>query len=473
MTIAAERLADVPAGASEATGEIDAPENSVVLAALAADKREGLRLAVKTRWVALAIIAVLLVYLNPSWTVLYHELLIVAFALIGWAQLKVGRLGRSRPELALMFCDLALMTVTLVVPNPLVDHVWPTAMQFQFGTFVYFFVLLSFATLAYSWRTLVAMGVWTTALWSAGVGWVILQPVVAPELSAAVQAALAGHPRLLEFLDPNRVHVPIRVQELVVFLIVAGTLALSGWRANRLLIKQAGVERERANLPRYFSPNVVEELSHNDEPLKRVRTQDVAVLFVDIVGFTAMAAGRSPRQVIETLRDFHGRMEREVFAHGGTLDKYLGDGLMATFGTPWTGERDAGNALRCARAMIGAVQDCNAERAARGEPTIRAGFGIHYGPAVLGDIGANRLEFAVIGNTVNVASRLEALTRELGVALIASDALIERAKSEPEAAPADVAGLRQPGAQRIRGLDQPIAVWTLDVPDIGAPLVTD
>ena len=101
-------------------------------------------------------------------------------------------------------------------------------------------------------------------------------------------------------------------------------------------------------------------------------------------------------------------MEEAVFAHGGTLDKYLGDGLMATFGTPFASERDALNALDCARAMMDSVARWNETRAARGEPPIRASVGLHYGPAVLGDIGANRLEFAVIGNTVNVASRIEA-----------------------------------------------------------------
>ena len=95
----------------------------------------------------------------------------------------------------------------------------------------------------------------------------------------------------------------------------------------------------------------------NDEPLKQVRTQNVAVLFADIVDFTAYADGRSPMEVIGTLRLFHKRMEREVFRHGGTLDKYLGDGLMATFGTPFASNSDAVNALRCAQAMIGSIDE--------------------------------------------------------------------------------------------------------------------
>ncbi len=162
-----------------------------------------------------------------------------------------------------------------------------------------------------------------------------------------------------------------------------------------------------------------------------------AVLFADIVGFTAYADGRSPMEVIGTLRQFHERMEREVFRHNGTLDKYLGDGLMATFGTPFTSERDAGNALRCAQAMIGSIDDLNLERSNRGEPPIRLSIGLHYGQVVLGDIGLNRLEFAVIGTAVNAASRLETLTREYGCAMVASDELVQRARAETGGSSAD------------------------------------
>ena len=185
-----------------------------------------------------------------------------------------------------------------------------------------------------------------------------------------------------------------------------------------------------------------------------------AVLFADIVGFTAYADGRSPIEVIGTLRQFHERMEREVFRHGGTLDKYLGDGLMATFGTPFAGDCDAGNALRCAQAMIGSIDELNRERKPRGEPPIRISIGLHYGQVVLGDIGLNRLEFAVIGTTVNAASRLETLTREFGCAMIASDELVQQARAEAGSSNADFADLVAQPPQAIRGLEQPLGIWT-------------
>jgi len=429
-------------------------------AALADSKREGLWLAVRARWVALAVIALTLPIMNPHWEVIYYIVSLGLFAVIGWAQLKVGKAGVSRPELFLMFCDLALLTFIAVVPNPWSPGGWPIGMQFRFNTFIYFFVLLATAPLAYSWRTVIAMGTWTAALWAVGVGWVWLQPETHAALAERVRAAVGSDVRMFALIDPTAIHIAARFQEIVVFLIVAVTLAVAVRRSNALLVSHAGIERERTNLARYFSPNVVEQLSKNDEPLKQVRTENVAVLFADIVGFTAYADGRSPAEVIGTLRRFHERMEREIFRHEGTLDKYLGDGLMATFGTPFPGASDAGNALRCAQTMLGTIDDLNRERRHRGEPPIRISIGLHYGQVVLGDIGLNRLEFAVIGTTVNAASRLESLTREFGCAIIASDDLVQRARAETSSSDADFTHLMAQPPQAIRGLEQPLGMWT-------------
>jgi adenylate cyclase len=460
VTTLVERLAFPAAlpGAPSRRAEADTVE--FAQAALAEAKREGLRLAVRARYVALVVIACLLPIINPAWEQLYYVALLGLFALIGWGQVRVGRVGVSRAELALLFCDLALLTFIAVVPNPFSSVHWPVAMQYHFGNFIYFFVLLSGATLAYSWRTVVAVGTWTSALWIAGMVWVWWQPDRDPGLTARIATAIGSDHRLLELISPNSIVFGARIQEIVVFMIVAVTLAVAVRRGNDLLIRHAAVERERANLARYFSPNVVEELSKNDEPLKQVRSQSVAVLFVDIVGFTAFADARAPEEVVRTLRQFHALMEQQVFGHSGTLDKYLGDGLMATFGTPFVGEADASNALRCAQAMMTAADRWNSERKAAGEAPIRVSFGLHYGPVVLGDIGQTCLEFAVIGSTVNAASRLEALTRALGCALVASDDLVKRAKAEIGGTDTTFQPLMAQAPRTIRGLEHPIAIWT-------------
>lgn len=444
---------------------VEAPptaDHRYAAAALERHKREGMELAIRARWAALAIIAVMLPFIEPSVEVLFYEALVLAMAATGWAQRRIGRVGRSRPELMLILADIAIMTVGAVVPNPLSDQDWPMAMEYREGVFRYFYVLLAGAVLAYSWRTIMAIGVLTALLWSVVLGLVWAVSTPDPALTAGAQAAFGFDSKLAGLLDANNFLFGVQAQDAIVFVIVAATLAISVRRYSELLHGHAALERERANLARYFSPNVVEELSHNDDPLKRIRTHDVAVLFVDIVGFTSYAATRTPVEVIETLRQFHQRMEREVFRHAGTLDKYLGDGLMATFGTPVARVEDGENALHCARAMAEAVDGWNAERALAGEPAIRASFGLHYGAVVLGDIGGdNRLEFAVIGDAVNVASRIEALTRSLDVTIAVSDALVARVMATAGPDTPALNSLLRHDDIAIRGHERPMTVWAL------------
>lgn len=436
--------------------------NQYTLATLERHKREGLDLAVKARWITLAVVGVLIAFLRQDWDVLYYEFILALLAANGWLQRRAGRVGRSRLELALILFDLVIMTVGMIAPNPLADHgVQPLAMQLRYGNFIYFFIILAAGTMAYSWRTVIAIGVWTAGLWAIGLGlaWWFSPPVEG--LSEAAYDLFGAYPMMAEMLDPNSYLFDLRLQEIVVFILIALILAYSARRFDVLLLSNAGLERERANLSRYFSPNVVAELSKNDEPLKQVREQEIAVLFIDIVGFTQFASDRDPYEVIEVLRGFHARMETEVFRHNGTLDKYLGDGLMATFGTPFAGERDATNALDCARSMIAVIDRWNTDRRRAGEREIKLGIGLHYGSAVLGDIGANRLEFAVIGTAVNVASRLEALTRTHDCALIISDELRQQVQVEAGMNTALLSGFQSCPDQIIRGIEGTRTVWTL------------
>ncbi|WP_122074577.1 adenylate/guanylate cyclase domain-containing protein [Pseudophaeobacter sp. EL27] len=438
--------------------EAQAAESQYVLDALEIHKRQGLELAVKARWIAMSIFAVFLLIVHPQFEVAYYIGIMALICLNGWFIQRVGRVGRSRMELLLIFIDLFLMTLGMVGPNPLSLDAMPMAMQYRFDNFIYFFVILAAGTMAYSWRTVIAIGVWTLGMWMVGLGLSMWFSTPMVGVSEAAAAAFGADSDLFKFLDPNDFMLSLRVQEVIVFLIVAITLGVSVRRTNTLLLNNAGLERERANLSRYFSPNVVDQLSQNDEPLKQVKIQNVAVLFIDIIGFTRLAAGHDPHHVITLLRGFHGRMEREVFRHNGTLDKYLGDGLMATFGTPSAGERDASNALECALAMQDSLAIWNRERRRLGEPEILAGIGIHYGETLLGDIGANRLEYAVIGTAVNVAARLEEMTRRLKTPIVMSDDL--RLQAELEQPGSDLGkGFESHPEQEVRGLDDPMAVW--------------
>ncbi len=423
--------------------------------------REGLQLALKGRLLALLAIAVLLLFLTPFPGVLYYHALIAVFAVNGLLQgwLERSAYYRTWHDYAFVAFDFALMSFTLIYPNPFSQLEYPAPVTFRFGNFIYFFVLLS--GLAFSYRPIVmAWGGLVGALfWTIGVLWVLSLPttiVSTPHpLDLSSLAARLG--------DLGYVDLGVRYQEVVVFLIVAGLLAAVVSRTRRLVLRQVRSERERGNLARYFPPNIVDRLARTEAPLSQVREQEVAVLFADIVGFTHWSEKRGPTEVIGLLRDVHGRLETLVFEHGGTLDKFIGDGVMATFGTPETTPRDADNALACARAILADFEAWNAQRRAQGQEPVRLSVGLHFGPVVVGDIGSERrLEFAVLGDTVNVASRLQELTRSLDCRAAISDATLQAVRNgDGDGGGNALEGLERRGELPIRGREEQVAVWVL------------
>lgn len=146
--------------------------------------------------------------------------------------------------------------------------------------------------------------------------------------------------------------------------------------------------------------------------------KDVTILFCDIRRFTALAEEMPATQVVELLNTFFSRMIQVVLAHGGTVDKLMGDSVMALFGVPRPAETDPLRAVRCALAMHQALAELNQERAIRQQPPIEMGIGINSGSVVAGNIGSiDRMEYTVIGDNVNIAARLQGIA-EAGETLI-------------------------------------------------------
>ena len=234
---------------------------------------------------------------------------------------------------------------------------------------------------------------------------------------------------------------------------------------------ERAAERARANLARYFSPKLVETLAAKDQPLGAVRRQNLAVLFADIVGFTTLSETLEPEQVLHILRDIHSWMEKAIFKWDGSIEGYIGDAVLAIFGFPESGEKDATNALSCAYELLTAAQQWNQERADKGFLPIHIGMGMHYGPVVLGDVGTKEfVEFTVIGDTVNTASRLQQATRALHCDLVVGQELVNAVKGENEREDAGnlLERMQKHGEYAIRGRTQAVEIWTLTM----APTVT-
>ena len=428
-------------------------------AAFAREERRGLMLAAATRSAAVVVILGWLAVANPERGLALAWVLGTAafFLVTGVAQLWLYVRGAVSPATpyAFMLVDSLALAAVLLLPNPFDTLGVPAALPLRYAGFMYFFLLLMQAAFSFRPRLLLWTGLCGAGAWTLGFLWIVTRPetIVDPPSTTGRAAMLAT------YFDPNYASVLKYQNEMIAFLLVSAGLALLVRRSRVLVAERAEAERARGNLARYFSPKVVDTLAERDEPLGRVRRQAVGVLFADLVGFTTMAEEMTPEEVMALLRDFHGRMEEEVFRHGGCLEKFIGDALLATFGVPDVGTRDATDALACARGMLAALEAWNRERVAAGLPALRMGLGLHYGQVVAGDIGSRRsMAFATVGDTTNVTSRLQALTRELGVTLVASSALVAAVEREG-ADPALLQGLTTRGANVLRGRDTPIELW--------------
>lgn len=262
------------------------------------------------------------------------------------------------------------------------------------------------------------------------------------------------------FLAPNAVALTRLTNQIVFLVLVTAILTLVVWRSRRLLHRQVAAETQRTALSRYFSPNIVRELSSNKQKLDRPAVQPVAILFADMIGFTSVSERLSPEELVELLRDFHGRLARKAFAHDGTVDKYIGDAIMVHFGTPRTRRDDPVRALACAVGMIAEMKQWNAERIKRGDTPINIGVGVHFGDVIVGNIGdERRLEYTVLGDTVNVASRLEHLSRDIGSPLIVSDDLIEAVRANGVDPLSILPDMKSDAFRTVRGRQKSIAIW--------------
>jgi adenylate cyclase len=232
---------------------------------------------------------------------------------------------------------------------------------------------------------------------SQGVRSTICAPLVA---ESGVHGALYA-----DRLDPFAAFKPDDL-ELITAVAAQTAVAVENARAHERLARE---EVARANYGRFLPEYVVKQMLENPESFKLGGVnQRITVLFADIRGFTRLSEHAQPEKVVQLLNKYFSAMTDIIFAHGGTLDKYIGDGLMALFGAPTATPQDATNALNTAVAMQRRITGINEELRAEGFPEVGAGIGLHTGEATVGYIGSERRsEYTAIGDTVNLASRLE------------------------------------------------------------------
>src|SRR6266550_3200147 len=279
--------------------------------------------------------------------------------------------------------------------------------------------------------------------------------IVSQGVRSTICAPLVGESRVhgaiyADRLDPFAAFKPDDL-ELISAVAAQTAIAVENARAHERLARE---EVARANYSRFLPEYVVKQMLDNPESFKLGGVnQTITVLFADIRGFTRISEHAPPEKIVGLLNRYFSAMTDIIFAHGGTLDKYLGDGLMALFGAPTATPEDASNALNAAVAMQRRILGINVELREEGLSEIGVGVGLHTGEATVGYIGSERRsEYTAIGDTVNTASRLESNAR--GGEILVSDATAKAARSRYKLKPRDPI--------MVKNRQQQVALWEVD-----------
>jgi adenylate cyclase len=213
---------------------------------------------------------------------------------------------------------------------------------------------------------------------------------------------------------------------------------------------------ERIRLQQSFagqvSPAVMQEmLGGNLSPGVSGQLAEVCVLFSDVRDFTTLSENMPPQVVTTVLQRYFDRMVHAVHRFDGTVDKFIGDGMMVLFGAPRKSADPCGDAVQCALAMMQGLDELNVEFTREGLPTLTIGIGINYGTVTVGNIGSSeRHNYSAIGDAVNVAARVEGLTKELGRKILITEAVVSRMGENFQFDPL--------GSHKVKG-HSPVNVW--------------
>lgn len=220
--------------------------------------------------------------------------------------------------------------------------------------------------------------------------------------------------------------------------------------------------RIRQMFSSYVTERVVAELIRNPEMAKLGgERREITVLFSDIRGFTTFAERHSPEEVVAMLNEYLAAMTEVVFAWEGTLDKFIGDAIMAFWGAPMPQEDHAERALGCALDMVKRLRELQEVWASQKRPALDCGIGINTGEVLVGNIGAEgkKMDYTLIGDHVNLASRVESLTRRFDVAILVTAFTLERLRGRLSAGALGLLTVRDLGSVSVKGKEIPVALY--------------
>ncbi len=371
--------------------------------------------------------------------------------------LALGHVLRPWMLYASVVLDIALLMA--VIWSFHLKYGQPPGFYLKAPTFAYIFIFIALRALRFEVRFVLFAGA------MAVVGWLVLVAFASgvTEMwgySVGRPPGCEAHPcRTRDYIEYSRTDFILygaEIDRVVTIAVVTVVIALAISRARHLLIRAATEQIAARDLSRFLDPEVAERIRRSEMVIApgEGELRDAAILTTDLRGFTQLSMAMEPDAVMRLLQEYQARVCPAILAAGGSIDKFLGDGILSSFGAARPGATYAADALRAADAVLASVGSWNAERAAAGLPAVRVGLAIASGRVIFGAVGdGDRLEYTVIGDAVNLAAKLEKHTKEEGVRALVDGATYDLAVSQGYVAP--VPGERR--AQRaVAGVAAPL-----------------
>lgn len=355
-----------------------------------------------------------------------------------------------RRQLANWFLGLSVVADMMLLLGTIwsfhVQYMQPAAFYLKAPTLLYLFIFIAIRTLRFEPRYVILSGV------AAALGWVAM--VVYAVFLDGMHSPITRD--YVQYLTTNAILIGAEFDKIVSILVVTAILAIAIVRARRLLVQSVRESLAARELSRFFARDVADRITDLDHAVRAGggEIRDAAILYVDIRGFSQVATEIPPDELLSLLSEYQHLVVPLIQHHGGSIDKFLGDGIMATFGATRVSPTAEADALRAVDAVMQATADWREVRRAKGMPAPVVGAAVAAGPVVFGAVGDDtRLEYTVIGAAVNLAAKLEKHTKIEGVRALTDQASFERAGDQGYTSNP---GQKARNGRQVMGLEQPV-----------------
>jgi len=292
------------------------------------------------------------------------------------------------------------------------QYMQPPSFYLKAPTLLYVFIFIGLRALRFEARYVVMSGIAASLGWLALIGYVIFSD---PANAMITRSYVA-------YMTSNAILIGAEIDKIISILVVTTILALAVRSARVRLIEAVTGRQANENLSRFFSPEIATHISRAGHQLNagEGEARDAAILNLDVRGFTRLASMASPQEVMSVLADYQRQMVPIIQRHGGSIDKFLGDGIMATFGATRAQEDYAARALAALEECMQAAASWGEEQRRQGRPPLMVNGAVASGRIIAGAVGdETRLEYTVIGDAVNLSAKLEKQNKVIGCRALA------------------------------------------------------